>query len=56
MAATYLETYIPGETLIVQFGHPRTATTLQWRIAGDLAARKNWEYGKSTTTTSYIAC
>ena len=50
-SATYLDRYIPGETLVIQFGQPRTATTLQHRIAMEMARRKNHEFEKEDVVT-----
>lgn len=49
-----VKTYIPGKTIIVQFGQPRTATTLQHFIVHSMARIKNMEMNVAPPPGSFL--
>uniref|UniRef100_A0A7S3K1Q8 Uncharacterized protein n=1 Tax=Aureoumbra lagunensis TaxID=44058 RepID=A0A7S3K1Q8_9STRA len=51
--ATYVNQYIPGKTLVIEYGQPRTATTLQYTIAKHMALLKNHELGIQTPSFGF---
>lgn len=46
--------YVPGKTFILQFGHPRTGTTLQYNIVAQMAAHRNAAAGLPSPSLEYV--
>lgn len=53
-SAKYTSVYEPGSTTIIQYGSPRTATTLQYQIVTHMATLRNAAAGMKKPRTGFI--